>query len=139
MKIAGNVGYSTKGNVYAFAPTSITESATINLSPTSVLSYLGNPVAPDLSLHQVFFGTVIGVALVTLGHDSTEVVEHLDRVAASIVKVRPWLRVKKSVSILATWASVGSYTVTRYPVVYTLYGWIVSQCSTMSIGFASAV
>jgi hypothetical protein len=60
MKIAGNVGYSTKGNVYAFAPTSITESATINLSPTSVLSYLGTPVAPDLSLHQVFFGTVIG-------------------------------------------------------------------------------
>jgi hypothetical protein len=40
MKIAGNVGYSTNENVYAFAPTSITKSATINLSPTSVLAYL---------------------------------------------------------------------------------------------------
>jgi trimeric autotransporter adhesin len=59
MKIAGNVGYSTTGNVYAFVPTSITKTATINLSPTSVLAYFGTPVAPDLSLHQVFFGTVI--------------------------------------------------------------------------------
>jgi trimeric autotransporter adhesin len=60
MKIAGNVGYSTTDNVYAFTPTSITKSATINLSPTSVLALSGTPVAPDLSLHQVFFGTVYG-------------------------------------------------------------------------------
>ncbi len=60
MKIAGSVGYSSDGNVWAFTPTSITKSATINLSPTSVLAYFGTPVAPDLSLHQVFFGTVVG-------------------------------------------------------------------------------
>lgn len=58
MKIAGNVGYSTTGNVYAFTPTTIARSATINLSPTTVVALNGTPVAPDLSLHQVFFGTV---------------------------------------------------------------------------------
>lgn len=61
MKVAGNVGYSTTGNVYAFtpasAPTTITKT-TINLSPTTVVALNGTPVAPDLSLHQVFFGSV---------------------------------------------------------------------------------
>jgi len=57
MKLAGSVGYSTTGNVYAFTPTSITKSATINLAPTTVIALGGTPVAPDLSLHQVFFGT----------------------------------------------------------------------------------
>lgn len=36
MKLAGSVGYSTTGNVYAFTPTSITKTATINLAPTTV-------------------------------------------------------------------------------------------------------
>lgn len=62
MKVAGNVSYSTTGNVYAFtppsAPTTITKNATINLSPTTVVALNGTPVAPDLSLHQVFFGSV---------------------------------------------------------------------------------
>ena len=61
MKIAGNVGYSTSGDVYAFAPTSITRSATINLYPPLLVSTglgSGTPVAPDLSLHQVFFGGI---------------------------------------------------------------------------------
>ena len=61
MKTVGNVGYSSTGNVYAFTPTSITKSATVDLSPTTVGSLLGSPVAPDPSLHQVFFGTVSGV------------------------------------------------------------------------------
>lgn len=58
MKVAGSVSYSTTGNVYAFTPTSITKNATINLAPTTVLALNGTPVAPDLSLHQVFFGSV---------------------------------------------------------------------------------
>lgn len=58
MKIAGNVGYSTTGNVYTFTPTTIARSTTINLSPTTVVALNGTPVAPDLSLHQIFFGTV---------------------------------------------------------------------------------
>lgn len=58
MKVAGSVSYSTTGNVYAFTPTTITKNATINLSPTTVVALNGTPVAPDLSLHQVFFGSV---------------------------------------------------------------------------------
>jgi hypothetical protein len=72
LKIAGNVGYSSTGDVYAFAPTSITKTATINLS-TPVLAFYGTPVAPDLSLHQIFFGTAFGgTDPVTLASASTD-------------------------------------------------------------------
>jgi hypothetical protein len=79
MKIAGNVGYSTtdsdntRGDVYTFAPTSITKSATINLfPPLLLLAGYGTPVAPDLSLHQVFFGTVYVNGLESLTSASTD-------------------------------------------------------------------
>jgi IPT/TIG domain. len=88
MKIAGDVGYSTTGNVYAFTPTTITKTATINLAPTSVQAYTGTPVAPDLSLHQVFFGTVYSgngpESLTSASTDTNQVLSTLTLPLASL-------------------------------------------------------
>lgn len=92
MKVAGNVGYSSTGNVYTFAPTatpaSITKTATINLAPTSVQAYTGTPVAPDLSLHQVFFGTVYSgngpESLTSASTDTNQVLSTLTLPLASL-------------------------------------------------------
>jgi hypothetical protein len=60
-----------------------TERALVHTAAADVVDHLerGIGVAVHCMGGRGRSGTVIGVALVTLGHDPTEVVEHLDRVA----------------------------------------------------------